>query len=175
MILDCILLVLMILAFVRGWKKGLLWAICSFIAVFMGIVIALKLSSELSEYLFVQQILTSKYTMIISFVILFLGSIFLFRMLIKLIEGILDKLLLGWINKLMGAILYSFFVVFIVSTFCWLINQMQLLKPSMKAESKSYKYIEPVSPKTIDLISIYTPFCKDMIKKIESHLGEISK
>jgi membrane protein required for colicin V production len=141
----------------------------------MGIVIALKLSSELSEYLFVQQILTSKYTMIISFVILFLGSIFLFRMLIKLIEGILDKLLLGWINKLMGAMLYSFFVVFIVSTFCWLINQMQLLKPSMKAESKSYKYIGPVSPKTIDLISTYTPFCKDMIKKIESHLEEISK
>ena len=175
MILDCILLVLMLLAFIRGWKKGLLWAICSFIAVLLGIIIALKLSGEFSEYLFVQQILTSKYTMIISFVILFLGTLFLFRMLIKLIEGVLDKLFLGWINHLLGALLYSFFVVFIVSTFCWLANQIQLLKPAMKAESKSYAYIEPVAPKTIDLISKYTPFCKDMIRKIESHLEEISK
>ena len=107
--------------------------------------------------------------------ILFLGTLFLFRILIKLIEGLLDKLFLGWINHLLGALLYSFFVVFIVSTFCWLANQIQLLKPAMKAESKSYAYIEPVAPKTIDLISKYTPFCKDMIGKIESHLEEISK
>jgi membrane protein required for colicin V production len=171
MILDCILLILVILAFVRGWKKGLLWAICSLIAVFLGIVIALKLSGELAEYLFVQQIMTSKYTMLISFVILFLGTIFLFRLAIKLVEGILDKLFLGWINHVLGALLYSFFVVFMMSTFCWLSNQIHLLKPALKEESKTYSYIEPIAPKTIDFVSAYLPYCKDMIKKVEAHLA----
>ncbi len=175
MVLDCILLILGIIAFIRGWKKGLLWAVCSFVAVLLGVIIALKLSSELSEYLFVQQLVTSKYTMLISFVILFLGTIFLFRMLVKFAEGILDKLFLGWVNNILGALLYTFFVVFIISTFCWLANQIHLLKPAMKTESKSYTYIEPIAPKTIALISTYLPFCKDMIKKAETHLEAVSK
>lgn len=175
MILDGILMIFVILAFIRGWKKGLLWAICSLLAVFLGIVIALKLSGVLSEYLFTQQILSSKYTMLVAFVILFLGTIYLFRTAIKLIEGLLDKLFLGWVNNLSGGLLYAFFVVFIVSTFCWLANQINLLKPAMKAESKSYSYIEPIAPKTIGFVSSYLPFCKDMIRKAESHLEEVSR
>jgi membrane protein required for colicin V production len=170
MVLDIVLLIMAILAFIRGWKKGLLWAICSLLAVVLGIVVALKLSSELSEYLFVQQIITSKYTLLISFVILFLGTIFLFRMLIKFVEAILDKLFLGWINNLLGGLLYSFFVVFIISTFCWLANQVNLLKPALKDESKSYIYLEPIAPKTIDLVSAYLPYCKDLIRNAEAQL-----
>ena len=175
MVLDGILLVLAILAFVRGWKKGLLWAICSLFAVFLGIIIALKLSGSLSEYLFVNQILSSKYTMLLSFVILFLGTIFLFRTLIKLIEGVLEKFFLGWVNRLSGGVLYIFFVVLIISTFCWLANQVNLLKQTMKEESKSYKYIEPIAPATLGFVTHYLPFCKDMIRKVEAHLEEVSR
>ena len=113
--------------------------------------------------------------MILSFVFIFLITIYLFRMAIKFIEGILDTLLLGWINHLLGGLLYAFFVVFIISTFCWLANQTGLLKPALKAESKSYSYIEPISPKTIAIVSSYLPYCKDLIKKIESHLEEVGK
>ena len=52
MILDGILLILCIIAFIRGWKKGLLWAIVSIIAVLIGIVISLKCAHLLADYLF---------------------------------------------------------------------------------------------------------------------------
>ncbi|HOZ51419.1 MAG TPA: CvpA family protein [Chitinophagaceae bacterium] len=175
MILDSILIILAIIAFIRGWSKGFLWAICSFLAILLGIIIALKLSNIVSEYLFVQQIITSKYTLLISFILLFLGTLFLFRMLVKFVEAILDKLFLGWVNKLAGGLLYSFFVVFILSTFCWLANQISLLKPTMKEDSKSYVYIEPIAPKTIEIVSTYLPYCKDLIKKTQAHLEEVSK
>lgn len=175
MILDGILLILAILAFIRGWRKGLLWALCSFIAVILGIVIALKLSGALSEYLFNQHIISNQYTMLISFVVLFLGTIYLFRMAVKLIETVLDKLFLEWANRLAGGLLYSFFVVFIISTCCWLANQAGLLKDELKATSKSYVYVEPIAPKTIGLITEYLPYCKDLIRKAESHLEEVSK
>ena len=175
MVLDTILLILGIIAFIRGWKKGFLWAICSLLAVLLGIIIALKLSNVVSEYLFVQQIVTSKYTLLISFILLFLATLFIFRMLIKFVEAILDKLLLGWVNKLAGGLLYSFFVIFIMSTFCWLANQINLLKPDVKQSSKSYIYLEPIAPKTIDFITAYLPYCKDLIKKTQAHLEEVSK
>lgn len=175
MILDSILLLLAILAFIRGWQKGLLWAICSLIAVVLGIIIAMKLSGDLSTYLFNQQMLTGKYTMLICFAILFFGTLFLFRMAVKLIESVLDKLFLGWINHLLGATLYTFFVVFIISTFCWLADQVQLLKPEMKQSSISYSYLQNFAPKTIEVITQYLPFGKDMIQKVGEHLAEVSK
>jgi c-di-AMP phosphodiesterase-like protein len=52
---------------------------------------------------------------------------------------------------------------------------VQLLKPEMKAESKTYTYIEPIAPKTIELLTEYLPYCKDLIKKAEAHLNEIGK
>lgn len=173
MVLDATLLIFSILAFIRGWQKGLLWAICSMIAVILGVVLAMKLSSDLSEYLFRQQILSNQYTLLVSFVLIFIASIFLFRLLIRFVEAILDKLLLGWANRLAGALMYVFFVVFFFSTFCWLMNEAGVLNKEVKSGSKTYTYIEPVATKTIDLVSGYIPYFHDLIEKMKAQFQEI--
>jgi membrane protein required for colicin V production len=174
MAIDLIVLVLSIIAFVRGWKKGLLWAICSVIAVVLGIIIAMKLSSEFSQYLFVNNIITNQYALLISFVLLFAASIFLFRMVVKFAEKILDTLFLGWVNNLLGGLLYTFFAIFVVSTFCWLADQVSLLKPSLKTESQTYEYIKPISPTTISIVSNYLPYCKNLISQAQAHLDKVT-
>lgn len=173
MVLDAALLVFSILAFIRGWQKGLLWAICSMIAVILGVVLAMKWSSDLSGYLFRQHILSNQYTMLVSFVLIFVAGIIVFRMLIRFVEAILDKLLLGWVNRLAGAMMYVFFVVFFFSTFCWLMNEAGVLNSEVKGGSKTYAYIEPVATKTIDLVSGYIPYFHDLAAKVKAHFQEI--
>jgi membrane protein required for colicin V production len=171
--IDIIVLILAIMAFVRGWKKGLLWAVCSLIAVMLGILIAMKLSSELSQYLFAHHILSGQYTMLISFVLLFSATMFLARMLVKFAEKILDTLFLGWVNNLIGGLLYSFFAIFIVSTFCWLASQVHLLNADLISSSKTYNYLKPIAPKTLSLITDYLPYCKNVLAQVQTHLSQV--
>ncbi len=172
MILDGIVLIISILAFIRGWKKGLLWAVFSLVAVIIGIILSLKLSHTLADYLFKNNILTGQYTLLLSFIIIFLLVLFAFRSGVKLVETFLDKVFLGWVNNLTGGLLYTFFVLFIASTFFWLANKAGLLKDDLKKESISYSYIEPISPKAIELASGYLPLCKNLYHDVEELLSK---
>ena len=91
--------------------------------------------SSLAQYLFTQNILTSKYTLLISYILIFIVVLLLARLLVKFVEKILSKLFLGWINKLSGAFLYMFFTLFVFSSFIWLGKEVQLVSPSAEMES----------------------------------------
>jgi membrane protein required for colicin V production len=175
MILDGLLLILCIIAFIRGWKKGLLWAIVSIIAVLIGIVISLKCAHLLADYLFENNILNNQYTLLLCFILLFLSTIFIFRMLVKFIEKILESVFLGWVNNVLGGLCYCFFILFLCSTFLWLGNKAHLIKPENKLDSKSYEYIAPLAPKTIAYITPYIPLFKTLYSDIEAYFAKLSK
>jgi membrane protein required for colicin V production len=175
MILDGIVLLVCILAFFRGWKKGLLWAVVSIIAVLIGIIVSLKFSHLLANYLFENDILTNSYTLLISFVILFIGTILIFRMAIKFLEKILEIVFLGWVNNALGGLIYSFFILFLFSTFFWLTNKANLLKQENKNSSKVYAYIEPIAPKTVAFVTPYIPFFKTLYNDIELYFEKMQK
>jgi membrane protein required for colicin V production len=174
MILDGILLILCLIAFIRGWKKGLLWALVSVVAVIAGIIISLKFSHLVSDYLFEKNILKSQYTLLLSFILLFIGTIFLFRTGIKFVESVLETFFLGWVNNLLGGLFYSFFVLFLCSVFLWLTNKANLLNKQHKLDSKSYGFVEPLAPKSIAFITPYLPFFKTLYSDVERYLAKIS-
>lgn len=166
MIFDALLLILAVLAFLRGWQKGLLWAIFSFIAVLVGVMVSLKLSHVLASYFYAHHFLTGKYTLLLCFVLIFITIMILFRSGIKLIESLLDKLMLGWVNKSLGGMLYAGFVVLLFSLFTWLAGKSGLLTPELKKDSFTFPYVEPAGPKFIAIASEYLPLCKNLYQDI---------
>lgn len=174
MILDAIVLVLCLISFFRGWKKGLLWAICSLIAVVIAVIVSLKLSQTLANYLFETNLLTNQYTLLISFIVLFVGTIFLFRTVVKFAEKILETFFLGWINHLLGAMLYAFFMLFIISTFLWLTSSVNLLNTEQKLNSKTYTYVQPLAPKTVAFITPYMPYFKTLYTDLQLYFSKVS-
>jgi membrane protein required for colicin V production len=175
MVFDGIVLILICISFYRGWKKGILWAIFSMVSVVIGILLSLKLSHQVADYLFKQNIMTSQYTLLISFILIFVLVVFLFRFGIKLVEKILDAVLLGWANKILGGVLYSLMTIFIVSTLVWLFNQVNILGPELKKDAKTYTYIEPISPKVIKLSSDYLPLMKNLFQQIKGLTQGVAK
>jgi uncharacterized membrane protein required for colicin V production len=83
MILDSIITIACILAFYRGWKKGIVSAILSMIGVFAGTILSLKLSHFVAEYSLSKHILNTQYVMPIAFILIFIATILLFRFVIK--------------------------------------------------------------------------------------------
>lgn len=174
MALDSVLLVLLIFALYRGWKKGLLWAIVSIIASLTGILLSLKFSHQLAAYLLEKNWITHQYTVLICFLFIFIFIIFIFKTLTKLIESFLDSILLGWMNRASGALLYMFIILFICSTFLWLLHKTQLLNKKMQNDSKTYSFVEPIAPKTIEMCTPYLPYFKTYYQDINTYFDKIN-
>ncbi len=170
MILDVIVAVSGILAFYRGWQKGIIAAILSLVGVVIGIIFSLKLSYTLADYLRMQNIIDNKYVLLISFILVFIGVVLIFKLIISALEKVLKIAMLGWANRLAGAIMYVFGSLLFMSLLFWLGNKVGLVNPQAKTESKVYSYIEPIAPKTIEVTSAYVPYCKDLLGKVQAYL-----
>ena len=175
MIIDGFIAISLVLAFIRGWKKGVLWAVASLLAVILGSLVSLKLSHRFAEFLQAQQIIDSKYTLIVSYVLLFLIVMYGLRLIIKMIEKLMKSLMLGWVNRLVGGAVYVLFSAFMVSSIFWLANQGGILTEEGKKESQLYSIIEPIAPMGIEIGSDLIPYAKEMFQQVSEHLDKYAK
>ena len=174
MIIDAIIGICLALAFIRGWKKGMLWAIASLAAVVLGSLVSLKLSHRFAQYIQEQEIIDSKYTLVISYILLFLIVMYGLRFLIKMLEKLLQSLMLGWANRIAGGLLYISFTAFMLSSIFWLANEASILTIEAKSESLLYSSIEPIAPKGIEICGDALPFLKDMYTEVGVYLDRYS-
>jgi membrane protein required for colicin V production len=170
MILDVIVVIAGVIAFYRGWQKGIISAILSLVGVVIGVLFSLKLSYVLANYLTQQNIINNKYVLLISFILVFIGVVLIFKFIIKAIEKILKLALLGWANRLAGAILYVFGSLLFISLLFWITSKLGIVNPQAKTESKTYAFVAPIAPKTIEVASAYMPYCKDLLTKVQTYL-----
>lgn len=170
MIIDGIIGISLVLAFIRGWKKGVLWAVASLAAVVLGSLVSLKLSHKFAQLIQEQNLIDSKYTLIVSYILLFLIVMYGLRFLIKMIEKLLDSLMLGWVNRLAGGAVYILFSAFMLSSIFWLTNEAGVLTTEAKQESQLYTAIEPIAPQGIKLGGEYLPMLKELYADIGAYL-----
>lgn len=158
MFIDFIYLTLLIVALIKGYSKGIVVALCSVLAVIAGLVAALKLSDRLAEVLFSHQaILAARWAPLVSHILVFTIVVILVRLLAKVIKKSLKMVLLGWADRLAGALLYGLILTVICSAFLWLGTKMTLLKTETLTASKTAPIIAPVAPAFIRMVGEVIP------------------
>ncbi len=167
MILDFAGLTILLLFFIRGYMKGIIVAAFSVIAVVLGIVCALKLSGWLGAWLLSHGWVTSAWSQLISYALLFIGVLLLVRLLAKAIESVAQLTMLGWLNGLIGGALYVFLAAVAWSTVLWIANQMHLISPETIATSKTYGWLQPVAPWLFEHIGRHWSFVKDIFADLQ--------
>jgi Colicin V production protein. len=173
MLLDIITLSLCLLFFCQGWKKGMMWGVCSLVGSIIGILLSLKYAHVLSHTLLVRQIWQSPFSLIVCFLLLFILFMVVVRMIVYFFEKVLDKVMLGWLNSLLGGLLYVSFFVLIWSTIFWLLQKTNLINAEMNNQSKTFRYIYPIAPFVIEKSSDYVPLFKGMYEDIKEFAEKI--
>ncbi|WP_315818768.1 CvpA family protein [Paraflavitalea speifideaquila] len=79
MIIDILFGVLMLLAVVKGWRRGLIIAVFSVIAIIVGIAAAMKLSTVVAAWLKDSTMVSVQWLPFLSFAIVLIGVILLIR------------------------------------------------------------------------------------------------
>lgn len=164
-LIDLIITIALLIAFVRGYRNGLIKEIMSLISIFFGLFLAIYFSDYIKSFLIEKFQYQSNFIDIVSFVITFLLAFFGIKILTKMIDKIADVLFLGWINNIFGGIFSTLKMVIFIGTLLIFVEKVNvnhiLIKKETLAEVKLYQPIINVS-KTI------FPWVNSWIEKYES-------
>ena len=175
MILDIVFAVVMILAIFRGYQRGLIIGIFSFVALIIGLAAAIKLSAVAAGYIGAAVKISDQWLPVISFVVVFLVVVLLIRWGANAIESTVEVVMLGWLNKLGGILLYIAIYTIAFSIILFYAEQVKLIQPETIQQSVTYAYIQPWGPKVIDGFGRILPIFKDMFTTLENFFGAVSE
>jgi len=174
MLIDLVFAALVVIAIFRGYQKGLILAVFSVIAFIIGLAAALKLSVAVAAYLKDSISISAKWLPFLAFALVFFAVVLLIRLGAKLIEKVFQAVLLGWLNRLGGMLLYMVLYLIILSIFVFYAEKLQLLKPSVIQNSITYSFIQPWGPKVMDSFGKLIPVFKDMFTELGDFFNSLS-
>ena len=174
MAIDILFLVFLALAIFRGLRHGFIIAIVSVMAWIIGIAAAMKLSAVVAAYGKAHMHLPSRWLPVLAFLLVFLVVVFGLHAIAKLIEKAVDLALMGWLNKILGVLLYAFLFITTLSVLLFYAVQVHLISPHTLSASVTYPYIRPWGRVVIDEFGKFVPWFEGMFGQLEDFFGQIS-
>lgn len=143
--LDIIIAIILFLFGFKGFRKGLVIEVVTFLAFGLGIYGAMRFSDFTAAHMQEYMEINPKHLNTIAFVLTFILLVIGVNILGKWVTNVIKALNLTFWNKLGGAVLGVAKGVLLCSIFLMVLNNFQLinvLKPEVREQSKLYPYIE---------------------------------
>ncbi len=166
MFIDILFIALLIIAIFKGMSKGLILSLFSIIAFIVGLAAAIKLSAIVANRFANNQYLNSKWVPFVSFILVFIAVAIVVKILASIIQRFAEMLMLGWLNKLAGVLLFMLLYGIIYSVFLFYGTQLHIIQQETIHSSIVYHYICPLAPKIMDIIGTVIPFFKDIFAQL---------
>ena len=167
MIIDIICVILLVLAVIRGYQRGLIVGIFALLAIIIGLAAAMKLSIVVAGYLGDTINISDRWLPVISFAVVFIGVILLVRLGANAIEKAVQAITLGWLNRLGGIVLYVIIYITAFSVILFYLEMLGLIRSETISKSATYSLIQPWGPKAIDAMGVVLPFFRDMFTELQ--------
>lgn len=167
MLIDLLFAFIIVLAIFKGYRRGLVAGLFSLVAVIIGLAAAMKLSTVAAGYIGKAVKISDAWMPVISFAIVFIIVVLLIRLGANAIEKAVEVVMLGWINKIGGIILYATIYTIVFSVLLFYAEQIKLLQPETIQKSITWSFVQPWGPKAINGIGAVIPLFKDMFGELE--------
>ncbi|TVR84216.1 MAG: CvpA family protein [Chitinophagaceae bacterium] len=167
MIFDILFFIIILYGFYMGYKKGLIYSIFGFFALFISITLALKFGFLAAEVLNERFEIQASYLPFLGFLVIFLITLVLVYALSKIIEGFINLVFLGWLNRLTGGFLWAVILLFVYSAVLWMTNQAGFISADWKINSKTVGSSLEFAPKLMGIFGEVFPFMKSLFSDIE--------
>jgi membrane protein required for colicin V production len=171
--IDLIFFLLMIFAVLKGFKNGMIGAVFSFAAFFVGLAAALKLSAVVAKYLQDGFDKPAAWWPAVAFLLVFLVVGSLMRMAAGVLEKALNFAMLGWVNSLAGFLVYAILYTLIFSVVLFYYDQIMHISEATKSDSKVYAYIEPWGEWTMRSLGYIIPQFKDVFADMQDFFQQV--
>ncbi|HLG38969.1 MAG TPA: CvpA family protein [Chitinophagaceae bacterium] len=174
MIIDLIFVVILILAIIKGYQRGLIVGIFSFLAIIIGLAAAIKLSTVVAGYIGQTVKVSEKWLPIISFAVVFIIIVLLVRWGANIIQRTAEAVALGWLNRLGGIVFYAAIYITVFSVILFYLEQIHIIKQESISKSATYSFVQPWGPKAINAFAAIIPWFRDMFEELERFFEGVS-
>ncbi|MBN8688282.1 MAG: CvpA family protein [Chitinophagales bacterium] len=175
MIIDILYALLLVLAIIKGYQRGLIVGVFSFLAIIIGLAAALKLSLVAAGYIGSVVNISSAWLPFISFLLVFIGVVILIRLGANAIESTVEVVMLGWLNRLGGMLLYMALYTLVYSVLLFYADKMTFLQPATKEASVCFSFISPLGPQVINTVGQLLPWFRDMFADLTTFFESVSR
>lgn len=148
-LLDIIILICLIPALIHGIIKGFISQAISLISIIVGVWAASHFADLVSTWLSQYITGSDELLKLTAFVIIFIGIIVGLILLGKLLEKIIELIMLGWLNRLLGGLFSVAKWTLVMGLIALLFNALNdtfcLVSPEKLAQSHVYQIISNIA------------------------------
>ena len=141
--LDLIIIIPVVLLFIRGISKGFIFELVSLIGLVLGILAAYYFAGYVQDFLKDYFSVKEQTLRIIAYVVIFLVVYLIIYLIGKTIEKSIDMMAMGWLNKLLGAIIGLAKGIVLVGIILFIIEKAdpgeKVIKTQAKEKSMFYR------------------------------------
>ena len=166
MVLDIIFLIVLILGFLQGFKKGVLQTVFYIGSIFIGIIGVIKLAPGIRVFVANHFHLQSQFAYLIGLAVAFIVILFLIRYLSKVLEKLLKKIRINFVNQIAGGVLLALIGLLIYGSILWFLNEASVLPEDVKIASNSYNFVSSLPDFILTRIRELSPDLKRFIQSI---------
>ena len=156
--LDIFFAIPLIWGIVRGLMSGFVRSLSVFVGLILGITLAQTYAADLSPTIQEWFTLSARQCLSIAYVTIFVAVMIVVAIIARILDKFLHLILLGWLNKLLGALFGFFKWAIILSFFIMVIeyanNKFEFLSPEKKSESLLYEPIKKVVPTIMPYVKL---------------------
>lgn len=164
---DILVCIVVILAAIKGFQTGFVVEIFSFLAFFIGLFLALKLTFPVAEEYFGDSdafwLIATVIFLVLMFVVIGIAKFFATS-----IKKVIDFTPAGILDNLLGAGFSIIKWIFLFSTLLWVMNSVELAFPKRWVDdSRLYELMTRFSPVIVDFVSHYIPWFQDILDTMD--------
>ena len=145
MLIDLIAAIIISYAFYRGYSKGLIHTVVDTLSILVGLVVALKFSPLLIDYIQEVVNINPAVEFILGFLIVFFLVLLVLRFISERIEDLLKAVRINFINQFAGGALLGITTAFIIGGLLALLTNLKILTPEYMSKSTLYDHLITIS------------------------------
>jgi membrane protein required for colicin V production len=177
---DLIILIFLLVAFVNGYRKGLVMMLVGLATVILAAVFAGKLAVTVLPYLQKTFDFSPQVTHVLSYVAAFLAIAAVVSLIGFLVQKVFESVNLNFINRILGGVVSMGTTVVVLSILLNLIlmldGEEKIIKPNIKQKSFFYEKVRVAVPAIVPYLNkeVWEEFVPEKYRKQIENSGSIN-
>lgn len=177
---DLLVLIFLLIAFVNGYRKGLVMMLVGLATVILAAVFAGKLAVTVLPYLQKTFDFSPQVTHVLSYVAAFLAIAAVVSLIGFLVQKVFESVNLNFINRILGGVVSMGTTVVVLSILLNLIlmldGEEKIIKPNIKQKSFFYEKVRVAVPAIVPYLNkeVWEEFVPEKYRKQIENSGSIN-
>lgn len=173
-IIDIAILILLGLGAFEGYRKGFLLGVLGLFGFVIAIVLGIYFMSPANDW-FLENVTEFNIGYpVMGFLVVFFITLVLIKVVGWVLKSMMNLVLLGGIDSLVGALFGALKAAFFISLFLWQANLFKLdLPKEWVKKSEILVFVEPIAPAIVGFVKPFLPSFEGILENLEEVVDKI--